>query len=234
MTAATNHLIDLLPRAARAQLQALCEPVRLMPLQVLGEPGSPMRHVYFPTAGIVSLVAPLQGSPGVEVGMVGREGMVGAHVALGVLAPPWRCQVLGPGTACRVSTVVFRKALARSDALRRGLNRYLYVVLAQQATAAACVRFHLIDQRLARWLLMSQDRAGSDGFHVTHELLATLLGVRRAGVTTAASRLQRSGLIEYHRGDLRVLDRQGLEVQACVCYDADRKSYSSVLGARAA
>jgi CRP-like cAMP-binding protein len=229
MAPVENHLIELLPRKDRARLRAVCEPVELVLSQVLSEPGKPARHVYFPTVGFISLVALVDGSPGVEVGMVGREGMLGAQLALGVSTAPWRAVVQGSGAAWRISTVAFRRELAHSPALQRSLNRYLYVLMAQHAASAGCLRFHLIGQRLARWLLMSQDRAHSDSFHVTHEFLAYMLGMRRVGVTAAASALQKGGLIEYHRGELTVLDRKGLEAAACGCYAADRQTYADLL-----
>lgn len=229
MATVQNHLIERLPRKDRLRLLAICEPVQLALSEVLCEPGTPTRHVYFPTEGFISLVALLDGSPGVEVGMVGREGMLGAQVALGVVTSPLHALVQGPGAAWRVDTGAFRKELADSAALQRGLNRYLYVLMAQQAASAACLRFHLIGPRLARWLLMTQDRAHSDSFHVTQAFLAYMLGVRRVGVTAAAGALQRSGLIEYHRGDFRVLDRSGLEAAACGCYAAGRLSYAELL-----
>jgi len=225
-----NHLIELLPRRERQRLLAACESVELVLSEVLCEPGKPARHVYFPTGGFISLVAPVDGSPGVEVGMVGREGMLGAQLALGVPAAPWRAVVQGSGAARRISTVTFRRELAQSPALQRLLNRYLYVLIAQHAASAGCLRFHLTGQRLARWLLMSQDRAHSDSFHITHEFLAYMLGMRRVGITAAASALQRGGLIEYRRGELTVLDRSGLEGAACSCYAADRHTYTQLLG----
>jgi CRP-like cAMP-binding protein len=151
-------------------------------------------------------------------------------VALGVATQPLRALVQGPGVAWRIGVVAFRSELARSPALQRGLHRYLYVLMAQLAASAACLRYHLIGPRLARWLLMSQDRAHADRFHVTHEFLAYMLGVRRVGVTAAASALQRRGLIAYHRGDLTVLDRPGLEAAACGCYAAHRRAYAELLG----
>lgn len=224
-----NHLIEMLPRGDRRSLLALCDPIQLVLAEVLCEPGEPTRHVYFPIDGFISLVARTDSHPGLEVGMVGREGMLGAQLALGVAAVPLHALVQGPGAAWRMATADFRHELARSAALQRGLNRYVYVLMSQLAASAACLRFHLIGPRLARWLLMSQDRAHSDSFHVTHEFLALMLGVRRVGITTAASALQRSGLIEYHRGDLTVLDRGGLEAMACGCYAADRQAYAKLL-----
>ena len=233
MNAAQNHLIELLPVADRSRIMALCEPVELVLSEVLCEPGKPTRHVYFPTQGYISLVALVDGSPGVEVGMVGREGMLGAQLVLGVATVPLHALVQGQGTAWRIATAPFKRELARSAALRRGLNRYLYVLMTQQASSAACLRFHLIGQRLARWLLMSQDRAHSDSFHLTHEFLAYMLGMRRVGITAAASALQRDGLIEYHRGEITVLDRSGLEAAACSCYATSEQTYSDLLGSAA-
>ena len=233
MNAAQNHLIELLPVADRSRIMALCEPVELVLSEVLCEPGKPTRHVYFPTQGYISLVALVDGSPGVEVGMVGREGMLGAQLVLGVATVPLHALVQGQGTAWRIATAPFKRELARSAALRRGLNRYLYVLMAQQASSAACLRFHLIGQRLARWLLMSQDRAHSDSFYLTHEFLAYMLGMRRVGITAAASALQRDGLIEYHRGEITVLDRSGLEAAACSCYATSEQTYSDLLGSAA-
>ena len=230
MSAAQNHLIELLPVADRSRLLALCEPVELALSEVLCEPGEPTRHVYFPTQGYISLVALTDGSSGVEVGMVGREGMLGAQLVLGVSTVPLHALVQGPGMALRIATAPFKRELARSAALRRGLNRYLYVLMAQQASSAACLRFHLIGQRLARWLLMSQDRAHSDSFYLTHEFLAYMLGMRRVGITAAASALQRDGLIEYHRGEITVLDRSGLEAAACSCYASSEQTYNDLLG----
>jgi CRP-like cAMP-binding protein len=224
-----NHLIELLPRKDRLRLLAICEPVELVLAQVLCDPGKPTRHVYFPIDAFISLVALVEGSPGVEVGMVGREGMLGAQLALGVVTAPLHAVVQGAGSSWRIGTPAFRRELARSLPLQRGLDRYLYVLMAQQAASAACLRFHQTTERLARWLLMSQDRAHSDHFHVTHEFLAYMLGMRRVGITSAAKALQRGGLIEYHRGDVTVLDRPGLEAATCSCYASDRKTYAQLL-----
>ena len=225
-----NRLIELLPRKDRLQLLAVCEPVDLVLGSVLCEPGNATRHVYFPVDSFISLLTQVDGKPALEVGMVGREGMLGAELALGVATTPLHALVQGEGAAWRIGSAAFRRELAGSVALQHGMQRYLYVLMSQLASSAACLRFHLIGPRLARWLLMSQDRAHSDCFRVTHEFLAYMLGVRRVGITTAAGQLQRSGLIEYRRGHLTVLDRKGLEAAACSCYATDRKAYARLLG----
>jgi CRP-like cAMP-binding protein len=230
LAAVENHLIEMLPRADRLRLLAVCEPFELVLADVLCKRCETTRHVYFPIDGFVSLVTTIDEHMGLEVGMVGREGMVGAQLALGVAMTPLRALVQGQGTARRVSAGAFRREVARSTALRRGLNRYLYVLMAQLAGSAPCLRFHLIGPRLARWLLMSHDHAQVDKFRVTHEFLAYMLGVRRVGVTMAAGALQDRGLIRYHRGELTVLDRMGLEAAACNCYAADRKAYAALMG----
>jgi len=230
LAAAENHLIELLPSADRKRLLAICRPVQLVLSDVLSHHGKPTRHVYFPVDSFISLVASIAGEPVLEVGMVGREGMLGAELTLGITTAPLHALVQGPGTAWQVEAKAFRAELSRSTPLQRCLNRYIYVLMAQLAAASACLRFHQIEPRLARWLLMSQDRAHADRFLVTHEFLAYMLGVRRVGITAAAGSLQRKHLIEYHRGDLTVLDRAGLEAAACSCYATDRQVYESTLG----
>ena len=200
--------------------------------QALNESGEATRHVYFPTAGFISLVAQIATHPGLEVGMVGREGMLGAQVALGVGRAPLRALVQGSGGAWRISVDDFRRTLTRSKALQDSLNRYVYVLMTQLANGAVCQRFHQVGERLARWLLMSQDRAHSDSFFVTHEFLALMLGVRRVGITAAAGTLRNGGLISYRRGAVTVLNRSGLESAACRCYAADRQTYMAQLGGK--
>jgi CRP-like cAMP-binding protein len=229
MAAAQNHLIELLPRSDRRQLLAICEPIDLILSEVLNESGDRTRRVYFPIDATVSLVTSIGGRPALEVGMVGREGMIGAQVILGVMTTPLHAVVQGAGSAWSVAVAPFRRELERSSALRRCLERYLYVLMMQLAVSAGCLRFHLIGARLARWLLMTQDRAHADRFAVTHEFLAYMLGVRRVGITAAAGALQRAGVIEYRRGVLVVLNRRGLESAACECYLADKKFYAELL-----
>jgi CRP-like cAMP-binding protein len=228
---AENQLIALLPRRDRASLLAACEAVELERGTVLCSPGETTRHVYFPGDCVIALVTAVAGEPGLEVGMVGREGMLGAQLALGVIANPLYALVQGAGTARRVAPAPFHRELSSSKALQASLNRYVYVLMSQLAIAAACTRFHNVEPRLARWLLRTQDRMRSDSLHLTHEFLAQMLGVRRVGITGAASDLQRQGLIRYRRGDITVLDRAGLEAAACSCYAADRRAYDATVGA---
>jgi CRP-like cAMP-binding protein len=225
-----NHLIELLPSSSRSRLLANCEPVELTVGEILGKVGTPTRYVYFPTVGFVSLVIAIKGRPTLEVGMVGREGMLGTQLVLGVEAAPLHAVVQGAGVAWRIGACEFSRELARSAPLQRELNRYVYVTMTQLASAASCLRFHQIGPRLARWLLMTQDRAHSDNFHITHEFLAYMLGVRRVGITTAASILQRQGLIKYRRGEIQVLNRRGLKAAACSCYADDREAYVKAFG----
>lgn len=162
--------------------------------------------------------------------MVGREGMLGDFVSLGVTDSPLNAVVQGSGTAWRMSVSQFRREMAQDLALRSTVNRYLYVRIAQLASRAACVKFHLIGSRLARWLLMSHDRAGANSFFVTHEVLACVLGVRRVSVTQAANALQQAGLISYKRGEITVLRRRDLERISCSCYSADIARYDAQFG----
>lgn len=229
MASGKNHLIELLPRKHRERLLSLCEPVDLALEQVLSDGGKAARYAYFPTHSFISLVAPIDAKPVLEVGMVGSEGMLGAHLALGVSVAPFHSIVQGAGLAWRIESTPFGKELGRSLPLQRCLNRYLYVLMSQLSTSAVCLRFHRIGPRLARWLLMTQDRAHADTFRITHEFLAYMLGVRRVGITEAAGELQRRELIQYHRGRLQVLDRQGLEAAACGCYDLERRTYAELL-----
>jgi CRP-like cAMP-binding protein len=227
---AFNHLLQALPdRDLRHALEG-CEAVELAFADVLYAPGTSMEHVYFPTASFISLIMPVDAAASLEVGLVGDEGMFGISLALGVEASSMRAVVQGAGPALRMEAAVFIRELARSDALHRAVNRYIAFQLGQLAQTAACTRFHVVEARLARWLLMTQDRARASTFHVTQEFLALMLGVRRVGVTKAASSLQRAGLIRYSRGDMTVLERRGLKAASCGCYKADRESYDRIVG----
>ena len=212
-----NSLLAALPRRDYQGLLPELEPVALTYAEVLYQTGERIRHVYFPSDCHVSLLVALQ-DQALEVCLIGREGMVGMGLAMGVEDSPVRALVQGSGTALRMKAGPFRDALAGCPALQRELYRYAYAKLAQARQTAACNRFHSVAARLARWLLMTRDRVASDHFHLTHEFLADMLGVRRAGVTNAAAALQRRQLIEYPPGDIAILDRKGLAAAACPCY----------------
>ncbi|NDP41807.1 MAG: Crp/Fnr family transcriptional regulator [Aromatoleum sp.] len=207
----------------------LCDEVDLALSEVLCEPGERIRHAYFPIDGVISLVAPVDGPGRLEVGLVGHEGMFGTPLVLGVETSPLQALVQGPGASLRMDADLFRRELARSRELQGTLDRYLCVRMAQLARAVACTRFHVVEARLARLLLAAQDRARSRALHVTHEFLAVMLGVRRVGVTKAASALQKRRLIRYTRGDITILDRPGLQSASCECYQVDRDTYARIM-----
>ena len=225
---ASNRLLASLPDKDRLRFLERCEIVELGFAELLNEPGEPISHVYFPTESFISLVSTIEdGRHSLEVGLVGDEGMLGISLILGVDISPLRAVVQGKGQALRMATEPFCRELEHSTTLKHQLKLYLYVLIRQFAQAATCARFHVLEARLARWLLMSQDRAHSDEFHITHEFLAYILGVRRVGVTKAASSLHNRKLISYHRGNIRILDRDGLKKAACTCYEAYTLSYAN-------
>ncbi len=215
-----NRLIEGLPRGARRRVLECCETVDLEFGTVLCEANQPLRYVYFPLTGFISLVAMVKRHPPLEIGLIGNEGMLGATLALDVTGARLRGIVQGSGTALRITAAQLRRLLRGIPALRRTLNHYLFVLLAQQSRSIACTRFHEIKSRLARWLLMTHDRAHADHFHLTHQYLADMLGVQRSAVTIAAGALQKNKVIRYVRGEIIVLDRRGLEAASCECYQS--------------
>lgn len=225
----TNLLLDHLPAA---ELRRLLKQSVLVPLrggQQLAAQDAPARWLLFPARGCLALVTSVDAHPLLQVGMVGREGVLGVQLLLGVAASPVTALVQQEGQGWSLSAAALRRELPASPGLSRLLMRYLMVQLRQSATSAACLHFHAIRARLARWLLMGQDRARADGFAVTQESMAHLLGVRREGVTVAAGSLQAAGLIHYHRGHIAITDRAGLQASACVCYAQDGASYRAAM-----
>lgn len=228
-----NHLIELLPKQVKKRFLALCEPFELVHSATLEVRGAQLTHAYFPRSGSISMVLDVQDHPSVELGMVGREAMLGSELVLGLAKTPWRSVVVGAGGCWRIETTRLRQALIDMQELENLLKRALMVRLHQLSLASTCQYFHPIDQRLARWLLMSLDRAQSEELHITQELISQMLGVRRASVTLAASDFQKDGLIEYHRGELKVIDRERLERAACSCYEADKLLLTKLMAMKA-
>ena len=223
-----NSMLAALPRKQYQRLLTGLESVALTFGEVLYAPGERIRHVYFPNDSLVSLLTLVDNHLALEVGMVGHEGMVGLPLALGRDVSPVRALVQGGGTALRMKSVRFSEEIRKSPQLQQGVNRYTGALMAQITQTAACNRFHVVEARLARWLLMTRDRVRSDEFRLTHEFLGHMLGVRRVGVTNAARALQKRKLIAYSRGEIRILDRRGLEGAACSCYDLVKDMNGSV------
>lgn len=221
----SNHLWASIPASERARLLETATLVDLELSQVLCERDALLQYAYFPISCFISSVAVIPEHPGVEVGMVGNEGMLGAHLVLGMRNAPLRVLVQGAGQAWRIDAQILMQMLPECPALLTLLQRYLYVLLQQLASSAACLHFHPINQRLARWLLMSEDRAQRSSFTMTHVFLAYMLGVRRVSITNAASELQKTGVIHYHRGAITVLSRHRLKQAACSCYAEEQKRF---------
>jgi len=225
---ADNRLLAALPNSDRRRVVASCDLVELDLADVLYAAWEPLDCIYFPTTSFISLTVPQGDSAAFEVGLVGREGMLGLALALDGGLSSERAVVQGAGAALRLDIAGLRSELRRSAALRDQIDRYVHVRLSQLAQSAICAHFHLLESRLARRLLMTQDRAGANTFTVTQEVLASKLGVRRVGVTKAASALQKRRLIHYSRGDITVLDRRGLLAASCRCYKIDQDSYDRI------
>lgn len=225
-----NRLIQSLPRNERTGFLDRCEPVELVFGDTLCERDKTLRHVHFPLTGFVSLLVTVDDRQPLEMGLVGHEGMLGATLALGVKTAPLRGEVQGGGTALRMSAQQFQRELRNSPALADVLHRYLYVLLTQLSQVAGCNRFHEVEGRLARWLLMTHDRAHADHFQMTHQFLSWMLGVKRSAVTIAAGGLQKKEFIRYSRGAISILDRRGLETASCACYDTLVENYTRLFG----
>ena len=223
--AAKNRLLELLPCRERQRVLAACEPVELKSAEVLREPGKRFHHVYFPAGGSISLVAPTSAGTSLEVAVIGDEGVLGVSVAFGIDVGSHRALVSRAGSAWRIAAPSFCREFKRNPRMRWLMSRYTYVVMAQLSQAAVCTNFHDVSARLARWLLITGDRAHSEQLYVTQELISAILGVRREGISHAASSLRERRLIRYARGRLTILDREGLRAAACECYSAARKAH---------
>ena len=217
-SALSNRILASIPEREYPRLSRQLEPVKLRFGQVLYEPGKAIRHVYFPLDCLVSLLTSVDRHRTLEVGMVGNEGMAGMPFILGVGISGVKALVQGAGEALRMGSKPFRAEFNRNPALQQALYRYTFALMAQISQTAACNRFHEAGERLARWLLMTRDRIGSDEFSLTQEFLAHMLGLRRVGVTEAASILKRRKLITYTRGKIRILDVTELKRASCSCY----------------
>src|SRR5450755_2377211 len=224
-TRVANRVLASIPAPGYRRMRAHLEPINLEFGQVLYEPGKMIQHVYFPVDCLISLLTAVDKRRTLEVGMVGNEGMAGMPFILGMGVSGVRALVQGAGDALRMDSVAFHIEFARNLPLQQALYRYTYALMAQISQTAACNRFHDSEARLARWLLMTRDRVGSDEFPLTQEFLAHMLGLRREGVTEAASALKQRRLISYHRGKIQILDVRGLKASSCACYQIVKTVY---------
>ena len=215
---AVNRLLAALPKKEYKRLLPKLKTVNLVLGETLYEPGDVIKYVYFPNDSIISLISELSATSWLEVGMVGNEGMAGLAVFMGVHASSTCALVQGSGTALRMSSAAVRTEANQLGNLHHLLHRYSHSLLNQVSQSSACNRFHLVDARLARWLLMTNDRLGLEQFPLTQEFLSSMLGVRREGVSKAAGALQAAKLIHYSRGMISLLNRRGLEKKSCGCY----------------
>lgn len=206
------------------------EAVSLQYKQILYEPNQFIQHVYFPLNGVVSLLTIMADGEVAEVGTVGNEGMVGLPVFLGATTIPGMAMAQVPGDALRMSVDVFKDKVTPDSQLHNLLQRYTQALFNQIAQTAACNRLHSIEERLCRWLLMTQDRVESDQFPLTQEFLAQMLGVRRSSVSVVAATLQKAGLIQYSRGKMTILDRAGIEAVSCECYAIVKREFENLIG----
>ena len=221
-----NRVLDGLPRKDYRKLLPILERVNLTFGQILYESQDRIRYVYFPNDCFVSMLTTVDAGRAAEVGLVGSEGMIGLPVALGAAVSPFRAIVQGGGTAMRMKVADFRREFSESNALRRELFLFTHLLMIQIAQTAACNRFHVVQERMARWLLMTRDRVNSNEFRITQEFLALMLGVRRSGITLAAGSLQELKLIGYRRGAVTILNQRGLEAAACGCYKTVQETFT--------
>jgi CRP-like cAMP-binding protein len=224
-----NHLLEALPAEERKRIFPMLELVPMPLGHTVCEPGVPMRHVYFPTTCIVSLLYVMEDGASAEIAVVGNEGIVGVSLFMGGETTTSRAVVQSAGHAYRLQGQLLKDAFFRAGPMQRLLLRYTQALLTQMAQTAVCNRHHSVDQQLCRWLLLSLDRLPSNELTMTQELIANMLGVRREGVTEAAGNLQHAGLIEYHRGRITVVDRPGLEARVCECYEVVKKEFDRLL-----
>ena len=224
-----NHLLAALPQQEYARLLSELDLVPMPLGEVLYEPGTQMRHVYFPTTCIVSLLYVMEDGASAEIAVVGNEGIVGVSLFMGGESTTSRAVVQSAGHAYRLKGQLLKDEFYRAGPMQQLLLRYTQALLTQMAQTAVCNRHHTVDQQLCRWLLLSLDRLPSNDLTMTQELIANMLGVRREGVTEAAGELQRAGLIEYRRGHITVLNRAGLEARVCECYAVVKKELDRLL-----
>lgn len=224
-----NHLLAALPADERGRLLPHLELVPMPLGNVLYESGNKLRHVYFPTTSIISLLYVMRDGASAEIAVVGNEGIIGVALFMGGETMPNRAVVQSAGHAYRLKGQLLKQEFNRSGDLQHLLLRYTQALLTQMAQTAVCNRHHSLDQQLCRWLLLSLDRLPSNELAMTQELIANMLGVRREGVTEAAGNLQKGGLITYRRGRITVLDRAGLEARACECYAVVKKEFDRLL-----
>ncbi|MDF0750765.1 Crp/Fnr family transcriptional regulator [Marinobacter sp. 71-i] len=226
----TNAIIAVLPGQEGRRFISLCDSAELSRGDVLCESNHPLRTAYFPTSGVISLAMALGALPPLQLGLIGRDGMLGATLPLDTLAAPLRAVVQIAGTAMAMPVAQLQQELRASPRLLEAVNHYQFRLMMQTLQTAACMHFHEIEPRLARWLLMIQDLSFTDKVQFTHELLSHALGVRRSGITLAAGSLQRQGLIRYSRGEIHILDHPGLEAAACECHEVLNDKYRAVFG----
>jgi CRP-like cAMP-binding protein len=225
-----NALINLLPDKQQKLLLSNAELVEFKLSQVVCTVDQPITHIYFPINCFISITQNIDRHSPIEIGMIGDEGLLGAEIAIGAESNKFSALIQGAGHAWKIDAQLFLGEMNRSTELKAIVNAFLRIRISQLGLSAGCEHFHEIGPRLAKWLLMSQDRAKSPTFLMTHEFMSLMLGVRRVGVTTTAADFRRRGLIQYHRGEIKILNRAALKAEACSCYQRDRNTYFTIIG----